>query len=169
MNTSPADYGIEAAALEGDLVGFDPPSAPARTMAGGEDGGEVCGPERAGLAAAALAGGSPVAGENPGGAFPGRARLSGEAGPEARRGGRHRGARRRPARAVELGEVGGEVLVVEGPAGEPGVEAADRPGVRPAGVRGDGGLGEPAGGRARAVERGLDVAGPGERISHRSV
>ena len=47
------DHGIEAAALEGDLVGLDPQPAPTRAMAGGEHGGEVCGPERVGLAATA--------------------------------------------------------------------------------------------------------------------
>ena len=66
----------------------------------------------------------------------------GEAGPEARRGHHRRGARRRPALVVEFGEVGGEGLVVEPAAGEPGVEPAQSAGVRPAGVRGDGGRGE---------------------------
>ena len=57
----------------------------------------------------------------------------GEAGPEARRGHHRRGARRRPALVVEFGEVGGEGLVVEPAAGEPGVEpAAGEPGVEPA-------------------------------------
>ena len=44
----------------------------------------------------------------------------------------------RPALVVELGDVGGEGCVLERPAGEPGVEAAERPGVRPAGVRAEG-------------------------------
>ena len=50
----PRDHGVEVTALEGDLVGLDAASAssPARAMAGGEDGREVCGPEAAGLAAA---------------------------------------------------------------------------------------------------------------------
>ena len=48
--------------------------------------------------------------------FPGRARLAGEAGPEARRG--HRRAR----------PVGGQGPVLELPVVEPGVEAAERPG-----------------------------------------
>ena len=56
----------------------------------------------------------------------------GEAGPEARRGHHRRGARRRPALVVEFGEVGGEGLVVEPAAGEPGVEPAQSAGVRPA-------------------------------------
>ena len=49
-------------------------------MAGGEAGG----PEGAGLAA--VDGGPTVAGENPGGVFPGRAPFAGEPGPEAGRG-----------------------------------------------------------------------------------
>ena len=136
------DHGVEAAALAGDGVGLDAAASPARPVAGGEDGGEVRGPERAGLAAAALAGGPPVAGQDPGRPFPARARLAGEAGPEARRGHRRRGARRRPALVVKFGEEGGEARILEPPAVEPGVEAAERPGVRPAGVRGERGLGE---------------------------
>ena len=117
----PCDHGVEAAALAGDGVGLDAAPAAPRAVAGGEDGGEVRGPERARLTAAAIGGGPPVAGQNPGRPFPGRIGLAGEAGPEARRGHRRRGARRRPALVVELGEVGGEALVVEPAAGEPGV------------------------------------------------
>ena len=86
MEEQPRDHGVEAAAFEGDLVGLDAASASslARAMAGGEDGREVCGPEGAGLAAAAPGGGLPEAGEDPGGAFPGRARFAGEAGPGSR-------------------------------------------------------------------------------------
>ena len=84
-----------------------------RPVAGGEDGGQVRRPEPPRRPAAAGAGGPPVAGEDPGGAFPGRARLMGEAGPEARRSHHRRGVRRRPALVVELGEVGGEGLVVD--------------------------------------------------------
>ena len=62
---------------------------------------------------------------------------------------------------MELGEVGGEGRVVKQPAGEPGVEAAERPGVCPARVRADGGLGEAAGGRRRAVELGRVGGRPG--------
>ena len=80
----PRDHGVELAALEGDLVGLDAAAAMPRAMAGGEDGGEVRRPERSRLPSAAAAGGTPVAGKNPGGAFPGRARLTGEAGPETR-------------------------------------------------------------------------------------
>ena len=54
-------------------------------VAGGEDGDQVRRPERPRLSSAAVAGGPPVAGEDPGGAFPGR----------ARRGHQYRGARRR--------------------------------------------------------------------------
>ena len=70
----------------------------------------------------------PAEGENPGGAFPGRARLPGEAGPEARPGHRRRGACRGAPQVVELGEVGGEGRVLEPPAVEPGVEARSTPG-----------------------------------------
>ena len=135
-----------------------------RPVAGGEDGGQVRRPEPPRLPAAALAGGPPVAGQDPGGAFPGRARLMGEAGPEARRGHRRRGACRGSPQVVELGEVGGEGCILEPAAVEPGVEAAERPGVRPAGVRGEGGRGEAAGGRRRALERGRGGADRGEGI-----
>ena len=145
----PCDHGGEAAALEGDPLGLGAAASPARPVAGGEDGGEVRGPERPRLPSAAIAGGPPVAGEDPGRPFPGRARLAGEAGPEARRGYRRRRARRRPALVVELGEVGGEGRVLEPPAVEPGGQAAEGPGVRPAGVRAEGGLGEASGARAR--------------------
>ena len=70
----------------------------------------------------------PAEGEDPGGAFPGRARLPGEAGPEARPGHRRRGACRGSPQVVELGEVGGEGRVLEPPAVEPGVEARSTPG-----------------------------------------
>ena len=76
----------------------------------------------------------------------------GEAGPEAGRSHRRRGACRGSPQVVELGEVGGESCILEPPAVEPSVEAAERPGVRPAGVRGEGGFGEAAGGRSRALE-----------------
>ena len=61
--------------------------AAARPVTGGEDRGQVSRHEGARLAPATAAGGPPVAGEHPGGAFPGRAQLAGEAGPEVRRGG----------------------------------------------------------------------------------
>ena len=116
---------------------------------------------------AALAGGPPVAGQDPGGVFPGRARLMGEAGPEAGRGHRRRGACRGSPQVVELGEVGGEGCILEPAAVEPGVEAAERPGVRPAGVRAERGLGEAARGGRRALERGRGGTGRGEGVSHR--
>ena len=69
-----------------------------------------------------------------------------------------------PARVVELGEVGGEVLVVEPAAVEPGVEAAERAGVNaPVGVRADGGL-ERGGGRSFGG-RWVPAGGPGRRGS----
>ena len=52
----------------------------------------------------------------------------GEAGPEAGRGHRRRGACRGSPQVVELGEVGGEGCILEPAAVEPGVEAAERPG-----------------------------------------
>ena len=119
--------------------------------------GQVRRHEGARLAAAAAAGGPPIARQHPGGPFPGRALLAGETSPEARRGHRRRRAR------------GGSPLL-EATAGEPGVEAAQRPGIRPTGVRADGGLHEPAGGRRRALsEPRRGGVGPGGRISHRVV
>ena len=41
----PRDHGVEAAALEGDLVGLDAAAATPRPVAGGEDGGQVRRPE----------------------------------------------------------------------------------------------------------------------------
>ena len=161
------DHGVEAAALAGDGVGLDAAAAPPRLVAGGEDGGQVRRPEPPRLPSAAAAGGPPVAGQDPGGAFPGRARLMGEAGPEARRGHRRRGACRGSPLVVELGEVGGEGCIIEPPSVEPGVEAAERPGVRPAGVRAERGLGEAARGGRRALERGRGGTGRGEGVSHR--
>ena len=62
----PCDHGVEAAALAGDGVGLDAAAAAPRAVAGREDGGEVRRPERPGLSSAAIAGGPPVAGEDPG-------------------------------------------------------------------------------------------------------
>ena len=84
-------------------------------------GGQVRRPERPRLSSAAAAG-PPVAGEDPGGAFPGRARLAGEAGPEAGPGHRRRGAGRGSPMVVELGEVDGEGRILEPAVGEPGVD-----------------------------------------------
>ena len=101
-------------------------------VAGGEDRGQGQRHERARRAAAR----GPAAVRRP---APGRSvppaglGVAGEAGPEACRGHRRRRARRRPALIVELGEIGDGVL--ERATIEPGVEAAERPGVRPAGVR----------------------------------
>ena len=95
-------------------------------MVGGEDDGQVRRPERPRLAPAATAGGSPVAGEDPGRSFLGRGRLAGEAGPGSTR---PRPLLRRspapgPSLVVELGEVRAESGVLERPAAEPSVEAA---------------------------------------------
>ena len=87
-----------------------------RPVAGSEEGRQVRRPERPRLSSAAFDGGPPVAGEDPGGGFPSRARLTGEAGREARRGHRRRGARRGSAPIVELGEVGGEGCILGHPA-----------------------------------------------------
>ena len=92
----PRDHRVEAAALEGDLL---------RTHARGRAGAAgwqvartaARSAERPRLPPASIAGRPPVAGQDPGGSFPGRARLTGEASPEARRGDRRRRARRRPA------------------------------------------------------------------------
>ena len=89
----PRDHRVDAAA--GGLIGLDAAPASTRAMAGGEDGGQVCRPERPRLPTAAA--GPPVAGEDPGGAFPGRARLPGEAGPTP-------GSKARPSPRPKLSE-----------------------------------------------------------------
>ena len=61
--------------------------------------------------------------------------LAGEASSEARRGHPRRPARRGSPLLVELGEVTSEGRVLKTPAREPSVEAPQRPGVRPMGVR----------------------------------
>ena len=100
-------------------------------MAGGEDGGQACrSPERPRLPAAA------GAVEDPAGAFPGRARLAGEAGPEAGRGHRRRGACRGSPLVVELVEVGGEGRVLEPAAVRARRRADGAPRSTAAGVRG---------------------------------
>ena len=124
-------------------------------MARGEHGRQVRGAERAGLPAAAVAGGSAVAGEYPGGPLAGRVRLAGEAGPEARRGDRHCGAAGGAAGVVELGEVGGQGRVIEPEAGEPGVELAEGAGVGAAGVGADRGVDQASRGRGRRADRGV--------------
>ena len=72
------DHGIDTATLGGHLLGLDTTPAPARAVARGEHGREVGGAERARVAAAAVGGGPPVAGEHPGGPFSGRIRLTGD-------------------------------------------------------------------------------------------
>ena len=132
-----------------------PPPAPARAVARGEHGREVGGAERARLAAAAVGGGPPVAGEHPGGPFSGRIRLTAELRAEAGRGDRHRRARGGAAGIVQLGEVGGQGHIVERPAVEPGVEPPQRAGVGAPGVLADGGLDQAARGRRGPADRGL--------------
>ncbi len=83
MKRSPAITSVEATALDGDLVGLAAAAATPPAVAGGEDGGQVRRPEGARLAPTALDGGPPVAREDPGRSFPGRARLAGEPSPEA--------------------------------------------------------------------------------------
>ena len=73
----PCDHGGEAAALAGDEVGLDAAAAAPRPVAGGDHGGEVRRSERPRLPPASIADGPPVAGQDPGCPFPGRARLSG--------------------------------------------------------------------------------------------
>ena len=52
----PRDHRVDAAALEGDLLGLASAAAPARSVAGGEDVGQVRGPERPRLPPASTAG-----------------------------------------------------------------------------------------------------------------
>jgi len=137
LRRSPADHRVEPAALQGDLVGLH--AAAAATTAGSRWRGPRRGqPPRKGRAwpRPRADGGPPVARQHPGGALPGRALLAGEAGPEARRGDRRRRARRGSPLLVELGQVAGQGRVIERPAGEPGVEAAQRPGCTPSGCSG---------------------------------
>ena len=98
---------------DGHLLGLDAAPAPTRPMARGEHRREVRDPERPRLAPAAITGGPPVAGEHPGRPFTGRNRRTGKLRAEARRGDRHRGARRGAAGVVQLGEVRREGHVVE--------------------------------------------------------
>ena len=104
----PGDHGVEAAAVEGHLLGLAAAAAPTRLVAGGEDGGEVCHHERPRLPPSSPAGRPPVAGEDPGRPFPGRrARLAVEPtlggqgpAPPGRRRGRQRGRADAGFRAV---------------------------------------------------------------------
>ena len=73
----PGDHGVEAAAIEGDLLGLAAAAAPARLMAGGEDGGKVRRPERPRLPESSTACRPPVAGADPGRPFPGSGRRRG--------------------------------------------------------------------------------------------
>ena len=128
MKEEPRDHGGEAAALEGELVGLDDAAATPRPVAGGRWRGRRPGlPPR--MPATAVAA---VAVEDPAGAFPGRALLAGEAGPEAGRGHRRR---RRLAGALpwswsRRGRAARVASSSPRPS-EPGVEPAERPGVRP--------------------------------------
>ena len=67
---------------------------------------------------------------------------------------------------MQLGEVRREGHVVELAAVEPGIEAAERAGVGPSGVRADGGLDQAPRGLRRAADRGLFGVDPGGRIIH---
>ena len=127
-------------------------AAAPRKVARGEHGRQVVGRELTGLAAAAIACGSPVAGEYPGGPLAGRVRLAGELRAEAGRGHRHRGAARGAATVVELGEVGGEAHVIERAPGEPGVTAAPGAGVGAAGISADRGVDQAARRGRRAAD-----------------
>ena len=127
-----------------------------------EDGREVVGRKRAGLAAGSVAGRSAVAGEHPGGPLAGRIRLTGEPGAEAGRGDRHRGAAGGAAAVVELGEVGGQGRVIEPEAVEPGVELAEGAGVGAAGVVAQRGVDQAVRGHARMADRGLRRGDHGE-------
>ena len=104
----PRDYRIETPALEGDLIGLDAPAAPPWPMAGGEHGREVRDPERPRLSSSPIGGGPPVPGQHPGRPLSGGSGLAGQLRAEARRGDRHRGARRGATGVVQLGEVGGQ-------------------------------------------------------------
>ena len=155
--------GVECALISATL---DAAPAPPRPVAGGEHGRQVRDPERPRLSSTPIAGGPPVTGQHPGGALAGGSGLPGQLRAETRRGDRHRRARRGAPGIVQLGEVGRQGHVVELAPVEPGVEAAERAGVRPSGVRADGGLDQPARGLSRSADCGLFGVGPGGRIIH---
>ena len=117
-----SDHRIETPTLEGDLLGLDATPAPTRPTAGGEHGRQVRDPERLRLASPPIGGGPPVPGQHPDRPLASGSGLAGQLRAEARRGDRHRGARRGAAGVVQLGEVGGEGHIVEWPPVEPGVE-----------------------------------------------
>ena len=119
----------------------------------------------------AVEGGPPGSQRGPGGAFPGRAPLMGEAGPETRRG--HRPARPLPRgarpRSWKLGEVGRRVLHHRAPvrrARRPGGGAAPevRPGACSRQARSRRGVGAPAGRRSQRGPR-RDGSGRGKPSS----
>ena len=118
-----------AAALESDLLGFPASTATGALVGkGGEDGRQIRRPERPRLPPVSIAGGPPVAGEDPGCPFPGQ-------GSARRRGGarKHAGATAvdalagAPPLVVELGEVGGEGGVRDQPAVRPSIKANAAP------------------------------------------
>ena len=106
-------------------------------MKGGEHGREVRDLERPRLPSIPIAGGPPITGQHPGRALAGGSGLPGQLRAEARRGDRHRRARRGAPGIVQLGEIGRQGHVVELAPVEPGVEPPKRPGVGPSGVRAD--------------------------------
>ena len=75
----PGDHGVEAAALEGDLLGLA--AALARLWQVARTAARSAAHERPRLPPAPIAGGPPVAREDRAVPFPGRARLAGQAGP----------------------------------------------------------------------------------------
>ena len=104
----------------------------------------------------------PVPGEHPARPLAGGSGLPSQLPAEARRGDRHRGARRSPAGVVQFGEVGRQRRVVEFAPGEPSVQPSQRASVRPSCVRADGGLDQAGRGLCRPPDRGLFGIDSGE-------
>ena len=124
IEQQPGDHGVGSAAAVRRGVGFDAPAVLAWAFGGGENGGESVRAERSSLAPAPVGGCATVASQYPGGDFPGRRGLVGEAGAKLRGGHGKAGARGRFPGEFQIGKVSGEGVIGERPAFQPGVKLA---------------------------------------------